>query len=205
MKQTAQQSKSHYDVLGVSPGADAAAIKRAFRKRASEAHPDKGGDTAEMSALNRAYEVLGDPQRRLRYDELGTDEQAKPMETEARTVLMQVFSQLLGSGQEMNYVEQAKKALRGKLAEIEGNLSNVRAKQADFKHRRGKVKARKGENFFHMLVDQQLATMENAMRNGELAQEVMRCALSMLEDYEGEDVRQAAVMFFSSGSTTASW
>jgi curved DNA-binding protein CbpA len=58
-----------YGVLGVGRGADPEAIKRAFRVKALEAHPDRGGDSEQMKLLNRAYAVLGNPLERRDFDE----------------------------------------------------------------------------------------------------------------------------------------
>lgn len=60
---------SHYEVLGVAPGADDATVRRAYVALARRHHPDvAGGDAARMRALNEAFAVLGDPVRRARYD-----------------------------------------------------------------------------------------------------------------------------------------
>ncbi|KAI0786545.1 hypothetical protein C8Q75DRAFT_799705 [Abortiporus biennis] len=60
--------KDYYKVLDVSRDADAKTIKKAFRKAAMKAHPDKGGSEAKMAAVNEAYEVLSKPELRQRYD-----------------------------------------------------------------------------------------------------------------------------------------
>jgi len=61
----------YYDILGVSKEASADEIKKAFRKKAIEHHPDRGGDEAKFKELNEAYEVLKDPEKRKRYDQFG--------------------------------------------------------------------------------------------------------------------------------------
>jgi len=58
----------HYAALGVPRTATAAEIKQAFRKLASQHHPDKGGDTAKFQAIQAAYAVLGDEQKRAEYN-----------------------------------------------------------------------------------------------------------------------------------------
>jgi curved DNA-binding protein len=58
----------HYAALGVPRTATAVEIKQAFRKLASQHHPDKGGDTAKFQAIQAAYAVLGDEQKRAEYD-----------------------------------------------------------------------------------------------------------------------------------------
>lgn len=59
---------SHYDTLGISKTATPEEIKKAYRKLASQHHPDKGGDTAKFQEIEEAYRVLSDPSQRLQYD-----------------------------------------------------------------------------------------------------------------------------------------
>ena len=64
-----------YDILGVSKGASAAEIKKAYRKKALEYHPDKNpGDTKAEEMFKKAaeaYEVLSDPDKKAKYDQFG--------------------------------------------------------------------------------------------------------------------------------------
>ncbi|NCU39561.1 molecular chaperone DnaJ [Candidatus Falkowbacteria bacterium] len=65
-------SKDYYNVLGVSKGASSDEIKTAFRKKAHEHHPDKGGDEEKFKEINEAYQVLGNETKRKQYDQFGT-------------------------------------------------------------------------------------------------------------------------------------
>ena len=71
------QYKDYYEILGVPRKASEADIKKAFRKLAREHHPDvaKNKKQAEekFKEINEAYEVLGDPAKRKKYDELGAN------------------------------------------------------------------------------------------------------------------------------------
>jgi DnaJ-class molecular chaperone len=58
----------HYAALGVARTATADEIKRAFRKLASQHHPDKGGDTQKFQEIQAAYDTLGDTAKRSQYD-----------------------------------------------------------------------------------------------------------------------------------------
>ena len=58
----------YYAALGVSKTATADDIKRAFRRLASQYHPDRGGDTKKFQAIQEAYATLGDEQKRAEYD-----------------------------------------------------------------------------------------------------------------------------------------
>ena len=62
-----------YDLLGVSKGASAAEIKKAYRKMAVKHHPDKGGDEQKFKEISAAYEVLSDDEKRQLYDEYGEE------------------------------------------------------------------------------------------------------------------------------------
>lgn len=59
-----------YEVLGVSKDATQEEIKKKFRELAKKTHPDKTKEDSEeaMTALNKAYEVLSDEERRAKYD-----------------------------------------------------------------------------------------------------------------------------------------
>src|ERR1700712_928517 len=63
--------RDYYEVLGVKKDASADEIKKAFRRSAIEHHPDKGGDEAKFKEVNEAYEVLGNTEKRQRYDQFG--------------------------------------------------------------------------------------------------------------------------------------
>ncbi|MFY8212596.1 MAG: DnaJ C-terminal domain-containing protein [Candidatus Nanopelagicus sp.] len=58
----------YYNTLGVSKQATPEEIKSAYRKLASQNHPDKGGDTAKFQQIQAAYETLSDPNKRQAYD-----------------------------------------------------------------------------------------------------------------------------------------
>lgn len=57
-----------YNLLGVSPTSSVEEIKKAYRKKALEVHPDKGGDVETFKKINEAYEILSDSEKRSSYD-----------------------------------------------------------------------------------------------------------------------------------------
>jgi molecular chaperone DnaJ len=64
--------RDYYEVLGVSKAASDDEVKKAFRRKAVELHPDKeGGDEAKFKEASEAYDVLKDAQKRQRYDQFG--------------------------------------------------------------------------------------------------------------------------------------
>lgn len=73
----AVQYRDYYEILGISKTATQDEIRKAFRKLARKHHPDvtqekdKKSAEAKFKEINEAYEVLGDPERRKKYDQLG--------------------------------------------------------------------------------------------------------------------------------------
>jgi len=67
--------EDYYSILGISKGASAAEIKKAYRKKAIEYHPDKNPGDAKAEEMFKkaaeAYEVLGDPNKKAKYDQFG--------------------------------------------------------------------------------------------------------------------------------------
>jgi DnaJ-class molecular chaperone len=61
--------KDYYKILGVERTSTADDIKRAYRRLASQHHPDKGGDTNKFQEIEEAYRILSDPGTRQQYDD----------------------------------------------------------------------------------------------------------------------------------------
>ncbi|NWV72886.1 DJC18 protein, partial [Dasyornis broadbenti] len=70
-----KRCRDYYEILGVSRDASEEELKRAYRKLALKFHPDKNrapGATEAFKAIGNAFAVLSNPEKRLRYDELGS-------------------------------------------------------------------------------------------------------------------------------------
>jgi hypothetical protein len=75
-----------YAALNVSRDADRAAIRRAYRKRAKDTHPDGGGTPEKFALVKLAHDTLTDDARRARYDQTGEAEE-KPVDNRRASIL----------------------------------------------------------------------------------------------------------------------
>ena len=61
-------NQNHYETLGVSKDASQEEIKKNYRKLSLQHHPDRGGNEETFKKLSEAYEQIGDPENRQKYD-----------------------------------------------------------------------------------------------------------------------------------------
>jgi curved DNA-binding protein CbpA len=100
-----------YAVLGVSTDADPETIRNAFRRLARRYHPDTGGDAHYMSAINKAWAELGDPELRAAYDQrMGIEREdtataeAPPPEPEAGSLATRMATRMAsGTGTVLDF------------------------------------------------------------------------------------------------------
>lgn len=89
-----------YDLLEIPREASKEDIKKAYKKKAVETHPDKGGDPEKFKEINNAYSILNNDDQRARYDQLG-DEGFNSSANGGGGMSVdpnEIFSQFFGSG-----------------------------------------------------------------------------------------------------------
>lgn len=103
-----------YDDLGVNEDATPEEIKKAYRDKAKEHHPDKeGGDADKMAVVNKAYAVLSDPDRRQKYDDTGeTKEEA--FASKFASFMGQILPQVISETKNVNH-QNLVEAIRSKV------------------------------------------------------------------------------------------
>lgn len=89
-------STDYYATLGVARTATQDEIKRAFRKLASQHHPDKGGDTQKFQEIQAAYDTLGDAEKRAAYDNPRPQHQSFNFQDFSN--FNDIFGQMFGGG-----------------------------------------------------------------------------------------------------------
>lgn len=109
------QNTELYTILGVSCSASSSDIKNAYRKLALKHHPDKGGSPDEFKKISHAFSVLGDPEKRKKYDAGQLDnngqEQQNPFGGGGFDPF-DIFSSFFGSGHPFGGTRQSQKPRR---------------------------------------------------------------------------------------------
>jgi curved DNA-binding protein CbpA len=191
----ARPKRDHYETLGVNKDATPAEIKKARRRKAQAIHPDlEGGDESAMAEVNAAFDCLSDPQRRLLYDQTGQDGQ-RSVEDEVRNEILAAFADALGRDAS-DALKHARQVITGKQNEIKKQRSMALAAEKKLTARREKISVKAGDNLFHLLIDQQLTQLANAIAHCDRGLKVMATALKALETYESSEKAQEMIVAF---------
>ena len=78
-----------YEILGVDKETPAEDIKKAYREKSKELHPDRSGSDEDFTNLKKAYDILSDPAKRSLYDDYGINDFID-IENEAKLVAVQI-------------------------------------------------------------------------------------------------------------------
>jgi curved DNA-binding protein CbpA len=195
---------SPYETLGVPPDATPEAITAAYRQKARQHHPDRGGDHGEMSAINDAYAVLSDPARREQFDKTGATRSGPTPEQKAREIAFSAMAAALDQpGDDLDLVRAARSALERSRAEGRAKLSEVKEVRRRTEKRRERLV---GGDLFAGLFDQRLENMSRAQAHIEEQLAAIGRALELLEDIQwaGDASGVHFVLFSSSGTSTCS-
>lgn len=141
-----------YDDLGVERDATADEIKKAHRKAVKANHPDTGGDADKFLAVQKAFDTLGDEEKRRRYDETGDADGSSKMASDAklRELLHHLVSGMIDGEIDLDttdVVAHVKKSLAKVEAEIRKRIAQGEKKVArvDKMAKRLRKKAKKGK------------------------------------------------------------
>lgn len=185
-----------YATLEVARTADAATIRKAYRKASKCAHPDGGGSPEKFREVSMALQVLTDPLRRKTYDETGKieDKPADNEQSELMVIVSALLDQVLANlDQQSVPFEQADLIQRMRRAASERQTQINQQKNALAK---GIAKQRKllkrfkrkgdGENMMETLITGRLSFLEGQSAMGDRQLEQIRKAELFLADYRFE-------------------
>lgn len=88
----------YYSILGVSRNASEQDIRKAYKKKSMQHHPDRGGNEEEFKKVNEAYSTLKDPQKRAEYDNPQPQMHSSDFANAFGADFSDVFSSMFGAG-----------------------------------------------------------------------------------------------------------
>ncbi len=199
--------KDLYKILGVDSSCDQKIIRSAYKAKAREKHPDKaGGSTEEFQALNEAYSILRDPDKRAKYDAGESTDDKTPVEKVAEARLGTLFQQAITSAQDhVDMVEAILKASTSGAMKMQNDIDELKLNIGKFVDTGDRVEYQgDGNDIFHG----QLMLMIDSMK-AQISQlsdeiEVTKIVISMLNDYKCKVKEREEVYLSSAGSIFSS-
>lgn len=197
---------SHYEALGVSKDASNEEIKKAHRRAARANHPDinKDKDAKEkFQVVQRAYEVLKDPERRAHYDKTGQDNKDNP-ESAAYNLLAHIMKTALIRTINVPWADQVRVA-EMVLQEMQDSINKQRAecKQAlaSIKKHLGRVKKKNGgDNMYENILQEEMARVKNLEDTHPSKLETIKRTRALLKEYESPAQTPPPSQFYTSTS-----
>ena len=174
-----------YEDLGVHKNAPKSEIKKAYRRRAMKAHPDRGGDPEKFHAIQKAYDCLTDDARRAHYDATGQDGQV-----DRQGALVQRLAALFMHFVETADVDHADIIVLMRQALLDGKNKTLQALQQQHKkierYERTKKRLKKkgdGENLFVQMIEGQISVTQRSIELGKSEIGMVEEMIKMVDGY----------------------
>lgn len=182
--------RSLYDILGIAKDAAYEAIKKAYRKKAFATHPDSGGTDAEFHAVQLAYDVLSDEDRRKIYDETGVTGEAKNPDDQCMEALIAMALELTEKIMDVdhqNLVEHMRQQLNISIGNNNTHKAMLKEKIAKFKKASVRFKVVDGKpNTFKEALANQAAKWEDSIAGIDAVNAKCSRSLELLSDFTYE-------------------
>lgn len=169
-----------YDSLGVPRDASPDAIRAAYRKKAQAHHPDKGGDVAKFQAIQTAYDVLSDDDRRARYDTTGDTEQGPSIEGQARMYVATLLNAVM-QGQADVRTTDILAVMRNQLAIDRSRVEAEKVRLGGFVSRRQEAMKRVTHGVLSEMLDAEIKRLEGMVAQCNAQHGVFDAAEKLLE------------------------
>lgn len=181
---------SLYDILGVNEDAEPNEIKKAYRRKASKAHPDRHGGNpdkkTEFQEIQRAYTILSCSESRARYDATGEDEiPLDDTEARASTIIMAVFQKLLQENElaERDYPKLIANHLTNELLNVGKSKKEMKRVLEKIQRLMPTIETDAEDNLLANMLKAETKKIEMSMAEADNQISIIERALSMLEIY----------------------
>lgn len=182
-----------YDTLGVPPDASPEDIKAAYRQKVKHLHPDKGGDPKEFHAVQTAYDILSDPEKRTRYDETGSTDNmdraariAAMAQERIGTLIIDIVQGPENLAFQCDWIAHAKTQARADRRRFEGERATLKQKQAFAEKLAKRFKSKGKRNVPEDVLAAVRRDMARALDQLAEKLEVVDALEKLLEDYSFE-------------------
>jgi curved DNA-binding protein CbpA len=174
-----------YELLEVAHDADLETIEKAYRRAAQRAHPDReGGSTERMQALNEAWEILKDPERRRRFDLTGDRTAEDPTVRAARGVLENMVGILIRNSEpDLNLIEALAQGIEKQRQGCREEREKTRTQIQALEQRLMRLRGPKSGNFIRKVIELEIGKGKERLPIYDADERVLEKALELLKDY----------------------
>ena len=175
-----------YSDLGVNLNASKEQIKDAYKKLAKESHPDKPtGDTEKFQSVQRAYSILGDDEKRSRYDSTG--QTSKPsFESVLSGYISGILQEIINSGKEVDIIDFLKQVTKEQLLQMVKNLKALDKKEEHLNKLSESIKIKKGQDYITPIFQENVRMVKSQIIIQLEQKETTEKILEVLEGYDYE-------------------
>ncbi len=175
-----------YDKLGVKKNASKEDIKKAYRQKAKETHPDKeGGDNEKMTELTHAYDILSNDNKKARYDSTG-EEKETPFAERFMGFVNDLFIQIIDKTPDIasdDLIEEFRSHADKILKNIKENRSQSKVKIEKYISVRERVISTTNKHIL-LVMDSKIETMQQSLASFETEIEFIGQCIEVLKTYE---------------------
>lgn len=186
-----KQSRHLYDILGISKDATNEEIRKTYKEKAVECHPDKGGDSSIFVELANAYNILIDKEKRKKYDETGyTGNQENDDKEVAFEVLRNFYMRVLSNEEELqkNIINILKDSIikdiiccKDKCKKKENQIKKLNKTKNKIKYKGSSL------DILKRVTEDEIEVCNQAIKNTQFQEYIDDTILKILDDYDYQE------------------
>lgn len=178
-------TKQLYKDLEVDEKATKAKIKRSYKKKAQQFHPDKKhGDVDKFKQITHAYKVLGNDDSRKRYDESGDESEFLDNNKRIYTFLSQIMMEVIQNNRKGDLIKACEDAIQTNIINLKTKKTHFETQKQIFDNKLGRVITDDDNiNLFENLILQQQKLMDDKIEEIDKAEDEFHQMLEMLKHY----------------------